>query len=91
MTDIIMKISLNFMVKVFGYNKLRTLTYDIYLLFFFFSQSSKDLLPSEVLRHVLGVGPYIKYSTGTVASQLSKALINATDLPFAVSSLCDHS
>lgn len=49
------------------------------------SQTSKDLLPAEVLRHVLGVGPHIKYSTGTVASLLGKAVQDVTDAPFAIS------
>uniref|UniRef100_A0A0B6Z630 Peptidase M16 N-terminal domain-containing protein n=1 Tax=Arion vulgaris TaxID=1028688 RepID=A0A0B6Z630_9EUPU len=51
------------------------------------SQTSKDLLPSEVLRHVLGVGPHIKYSTASVASQLGKAVIKVTDSPFAITSI----
>ncbi|XP_013068515.2 cytochrome b-c1 complex subunit 2, mitochondrial-like isoform X1 [Biomphalaria glabrata] len=48
------------------------------------SQVSSDLLPAEVLKHVLGAGPYIKYSLGTT-SALGKAAAKATDGPFAVS------
>ncbi|CAL1528690.1 unnamed protein product [Lymnaea stagnalis] len=49
-------------------------------------QTSKDLLPSEVLKHILGTGPHIKYSSGTATSALGKAVLQATDSPFAVSS-----
>ncbi|KAH9513035.1 Cytochrome b-c1 complex subunit 2, mitochondrial [Bulinus truncatus] len=49
------------------------------------SQASGDLLPAEVLKHILGVGPHIKYSLGTASSVLSKAVVQATDSPFAVS------
>ncbi|RUS73720.1 hypothetical protein EGW08_018526 [Elysia chlorotica] len=51
------------------------------------SQADKDLLPAEILKHVLGVGPHIKYSLGTATSQLAKAVSQSTDHPFAVSSL----
>ncbi|GFO38181.1 mitochondrial-processing peptidase subunit alpha [Plakobranchus ocellatus] len=51
------------------------------------SQSDKDLLPAEVLKHIMGVGPHIKYSLGTATSQLAKAVSQSTDLPFAVSCL----
>jgi ubiquinol-cytochrome c reductase core subunit 2 len=51
------------------------------------SQTSKDLLPSEVLRRVLGAGSHVKYSCGTVSSLLGKAVAKATDSPFAVSSI----
>ncbi|KAH9513038.1 Cytochrome b-c1 complex subunit 2, mitochondrial [Bulinus truncatus] len=34
------------------------------------SQASGDLLPAEVLKHILGVGPHIKYSLGTASSVL---------------------
>ncbi|KAH9513037.1 Cytochrome b-c1 complex subunit 2, mitochondrial [Bulinus truncatus] len=49
------------------------------------SQASGDLLPAEVLKHILGVGPHIKYSLGTASSVLGKAVVQATDSPFAVS------
>ncbi|GFR86388.1 mitochondrial-processing peptidase subunit alpha [Elysia marginata] len=51
------------------------------------SQADKDLLPAEVLKHVLGVGPHIKYSAGTATSQLAKAVAQSCDHPFAVSCL----
>ncbi|KAK3777520.1 hypothetical protein RRG08_044810 [Elysia crispata] len=51
------------------------------------SQADKDLLPAEVLKHILGVGPHIKYSLGTATSQLAKAVSQSTDHPFAVSCL----
>lgn len=51
------------------------------------SQADKDLLPAEVLKHILGVGPHIKFSPGTATSQLAKAVSESTDLPFAVSCL----
>ncbi|XP_059178404.1 cytochrome b-c1 complex subunit 2, mitochondrial-like [Physella acuta] len=48
------------------------------------SQTRKELLPSEVLKHILGSGPHIKYSLGTATSALGKAVQQATDSPFAV-------
>ncbi|XP_005092343.1 cytochrome b-c1 complex subunit 2, mitochondrial isoform X2 [Aplysia californica] len=46
---------------------------------------SKDLLPSEVLKYVLGVGPHVKYSSGSATSELSKAVSKAVDVPHFVS------
>ncbi|BFZ03870.1 hypothetical protein BsWGS_06908 [Bradybaena similaris] len=50
-------------------------------------QFTKDTLALEVLRHVLGVGPQVKYSSGIVASNLGKAVASVTSSPFAISSI----
>ncbi|CAG5126776.1 unnamed protein product [Candidula unifasciata] len=50
-------------------------------------QFSKDSLALEVLKQVLGVGPHVKYSTGTVASNLGKLVASVTSSPFAISSI----
>jgi len=47
---------------------------------------SKDLLPAEVLKHILGMGPSIKYSDGG-ASLLTKAATKASSAPLYVSSM----
>jgi len=47
------------------------------------SIGSKDLLAAEVLKHILGVGPHVKYSSG--ASNLAKATNSAASNPHHVS------
>jgi len=49
------------------------------------SLGGKDLMAGEVLKHVLGVGPAIKYSPGTAAAPLAKATAAASANPHYVS------
>ncbi|XP_076458999.1 cytochrome b-c1 complex subunit 2, mitochondrial-like isoform X2 [Babylonia areolata] len=51
------------------------------------SLAGKDLLYAAVLQNVMGMGPYIKYSSGSTTSRLSQAASKATTHPFAVSCL----
>lgn len=49
------------------------------------SLAGKDLLHAAVLQNLMGMGPYIKYSSGNATSRLSQAAAQATSQPFAVS------
>lgn len=51
------------------------------------SLAGKDLLHAAVLQNVMGMGPSIKYSSGTATARLTQAVACATSKPFAVSGL----
>lgn len=49
------------------------------------SWENEDSLPLTILHHVMGTGPYIKYSSNTATSRVGKAAASATSNPVAAS------
>jgi len=45
----------------------------------------KDALAAAVLQHIMGTGPYVKYSGGVASSKVAQAAAQAATLPFAAS------
>ncbi|XP_064626076.1 cytochrome b-c1 complex subunit 2, mitochondrial-like [Lineus longissimus] len=49
------------------------------------SLNSKDLLALGVVQHLMGTGPYVKYSSGASSNKIVAAASQATNSPFAAS------